>query len=201
MGPGHGGARIGRRRNDGMFKTMRIGRFCATLAVALSLVLPQVAAADGRARQVYVEHMTRDDIKLAVVDATRDFRHVRRIWCVPFARAVSGIAIHGDARTWWAQAGGAYPKGRVPIAGSVLTFRATGRMPLGHVAVVSQVVDPRRILVDQANWVTNRITTDTMVIDVSEANDWSKVRVQNQYNSFGSVYPTYGFIYKAAAAS
>lgn len=166
----------------------------------LVLGLPHLAVASTD-RQVYVAAMTRDDIKLAVHDAVQDSRHIRRIWCVPFARAVSGIQIRGDARTWWDQAGGAYPKGRVPVAGSVLTFRATGKMPLGHVAVVSQVVSPRQILVDQANWVTNRITTDTMVIDVSENNDWSKVRVQNQYNSFGSVYPTHGFIYKAADAS
>jgi hypothetical protein len=34
------------------------------------------------------------------------------------------------------------------------------------------------------------------VVDVSEANDWSAVRVGlGQSGEFGSVYPTYGFIY------
>ncbi|WP_164876011.1 CHAP domain-containing protein [Falsirhodobacter deserti] len=180
---------------------MGFGRFCGAALLALSLTAPQMAAADGAARKVYVETMTRDDLRVAVHRTAQEMKHLRRIWCVPFARAVSGINIRGDARTWWGQAGEAYPKGHIPIAGSVLTFRATGRMPLGHVAVVSQVVNERQILVDQANWVTNRITTDTMVIDVSEANDWSKVRVQNQYDSFGSVYPTHGFIYRPAATS
>ena len=34
------------------------------------------------------------------------------------------------------------------------------------------------------------------VVDVSEANNWSAVRVQLGHGGdFGSVYPTYGFIY------
>jgi hypothetical protein len=34
------------------------------------------------------------------------------------------------------------------------------------------------------------------VVDVSEANNWSAVRVElGRDNTFGSVYPTYGFIY------
>ena len=180
---------------------MRIGGLCAWMMLAVSLAAPQMAVADNRASQVYVQHMTRDDLRLAVHEVAQDMRGLRRIWCVPFARAVSGIEIKGNAWTWWEGAGADYPKGQVPIAGSVLTFRKTGKMPMGHVAVVSQVVDSRRIMVDQANWERNRITTDTMVIDVSERNDWSRVRVQNRHNSFGSVYPTYGFIYRAADAS
>lgn len=175
--------------------------FFGRVLLVLSLALPGTAFADAGARQVYVEQMTRDDLRVAVNDATQDMRHLRRIWCVPFARAVSGIEIKGNAWTWWEGAGSDYPKGRVPVAGSVLTFRKTNKMPMGHVAVVSHVVDSRRILVDQANWERNRITTDTMVIDVSEKNDWSQVRVQNRYNSFGAVYPTYGFIYRAANLS
>ena len=34
------------------------------------------------------------------------------------------------------------------------------------------------------------------VVDVSEANDWTAVRVGlGRSGEFGSVYPTYGFIY------
>ena len=54
----------------------------------------------------------------------------------------------------------------------------------------------REITVDQANWVHHRITAGEPVVDVSEANDWSKVRVWwDPTASMGiSIYPTYGFI-------
>lgn len=166
---------------------------------AVMMVLCAQTAMANQPEVVRVQEVSRVEIKAAVQqEASRKQRG--RIWCVPFARNVSGIEIHGDAWTWWEQAGAEYPKGRVPVAGAVLNFRSSGGMRLGHVAVVSAVVSEREILVDQANWVTNRITTDTVVIDVSERNDWSQVRVENRSNSFGRVYPTYGFIYKAAGA-
>jgi len=68
-------------------------------------------------------------------------------------------------------------------------------MPMGHLAVVSHVVDERRILIDQANWVRNRITQDTLVVDISAANDWSQVRVENTGGTLGAPYPVFGFIY------
>lgn len=69
-------------------------------------------------------------------------------------------------------------------------------MPLGHVAVVTKVINPREIVIDQANWVHGRITRGVPVVDVSEANNWTAVRVEMGHSgSFGSVYPTYGFIY------
>src|SRR3569623_1442904 len=67
--------------------------------------------------------------------------------CVPFARLISGIQIFGDAYTWWSQAAGKYESGRTPRAGAVLCFKAIGRMRLGHVAVVSQVLTDRVIQV------------------------------------------------------
>ena len=72
--------------------------------------------------------------------------------CVPFARLLSGIQIYGDARTWWGQAGGKYETGRMPRAGAVLTFKPTGKMQLGHVAVVSRLVTDRVIQITHANW-------------------------------------------------
>jgi hypothetical protein len=72
--------------------------------------------------------------------------------CVPFARLMSGIQIFGDARTWWSQAAGKYDTGSVPKTGSVLSFKPTGRMTLGHVAFVSQVLTDRVIQVTHANW-------------------------------------------------
>ena len=118
--------------------------------------------------------------------------------CVPFARAETGIDIRGNAKTWWQKATNLYPKGQRPIVGAVLNFRATRGMPMGHVAVVSRIVSERRILVDHANWHRNKVSLDMAVVDVSPANDWSRVRVETLPNTPGSVYPTYGFIYRAA---
>ena len=56
---------------------------------------------------------------------------------------------------------------RQPSIGSVLAFRRSNRLPSGHVAVVSQVMGRRQILVTQANWVHHRVSEDQPVIDVS----------------------------------
>lgn len=122
------------------------------------------------------------------------------ISCVPYAREISGIEVPGNAWQWWDNAEGRYARGDQPEAGSVLNFRANGRMRLGHVAVVSRVVNPREIMVDHANWPgaggRGGISRDVAVVDVSEANDWSAVRVElGRGGEFGSIYPTYGFIY------
>jgi surface antigen len=174
----------------------------ALLTVATMATMPVSLAFAGQTATslptVRVVEVSRADVKKMVAAEQDRIKHSKphRIWCVPFARAVSGIEIRGDAKTWWKKAGKTYPKGKVPVSGSVLTFRASGGMSRGHVAVVSGIISSRKILVDQANWVTNRVTLDTTVVDVSESNDWSAVRVENGSNSFGRVYPTYGFIYR-----
>jgi surface antigen len=123
------------------------------------------------------------------------------ISCVPFARQVSGIQVAGNAWEWWDNAAGLYARGDRPEVGSVLNFRANGRMRLGHVAVVTHVVNAREVIVDQANWPSGgggggRVSHGVAVVDVSEANNWSAVRVElGREGTFGSVYPTYGFIY------
>lgn len=121
----------------------------------------------------------------------------RRLWCVPFARVASGVDIHGNARTWWGKAAHRYDRGHEPKVGAVMAFRPTRRIPLGHVAVVSKVVSPREILVDQANWHRNKVSLGMAVIDVSARNDWSKVRVESRPDRFGSIYPVDGFIWAA----
>jgi surface antigen len=120
--------------------------------------------------------------------------------CVPFARNDSGIAVVGNAWQWWENAAGVYSRGSVPEPGSVLTFRSNGRMRLGHVAVVSRVINPREIEIEHANWwgpgAHGGVARNIPVVDVSEANDWTAVRVGlGESGRFGSVYPTYGFIY------
>ena len=117
--------------------------------------------------------------------------------CVPFARENSGIEISGNAGTWWNSADGLYERGAHPEVGSILNFRATGRMRLGHVAVVTNVITPRHIEIDHANWgAPGRISRNIDVVDVSASNDWTEVRVAlSQAEDYGSVYPTFGFIY------
>jgi CHAP domain len=123
------------------------------------------------------------------------------IECVPYARSVSGIELTGDAYLWWNEAAGRYQRGNTPAAGSVLNFRANGRMRLGHVAVVTEVVNQREIVVTQANWgglgfTRGGISSGISVVDVSADNDWTAVRVALGHSPrYGSVYPTYGFIY------
>jgi surface antigen len=118
------------------------------------------------------------------------------IQCVAFAKQDAGIEISGNARDWWTNAAGVYARGHAPEIGSVLSFRANDRMPLGHVAVVADIADSRTITIDQSHWNSRGITRDIEVKDVSEDNDWSAVRVQLAHEgAFGSIYPTHGFIY------
>ena len=75
-------------------------------------------------------------------------------------------------------------------------------MRLGHVAVVSRVINPREVEVEHANWwsagMYGGVARNVPVVDVSAANDWTAVRVGVGGAQFGSVYPTYGFIYDRA---
>ena len=119
--------------------------------------------------------------------------------CVPFARENSGIELVGNAANWWDAADGVYERGARPEVGSVLNFRANGRMRMGHVAVVSNVLDGRNVEIDHANWSgRGSIRRNVHVVDVSGSNDWSAVRVAIGGGDLGSVYPTYGFIYDRA---
>ena len=93
--------------------------------------------------------------------------------CVTFARSVSGIDIHGNANTWWGKAAGHYQRGDTPKEGAVLAFAATGRMPMGHVAMVSKVVSDREVLLTHANWSRpGQVETNVRAVDVSPDNDW-----------------------------
>src|SRR4051812_30421402 len=78
--------------------------------------------------------------------------HARFWQCAPYAREVSGIQIFGNANTWWSQAAGKYERGDVPKVGAVLSFRSSGKMRLGHVAMVASVISDREVLLNHANW-------------------------------------------------
>jgi len=118
--------------------------------------------------------------------------------CVPYARAVSGIELRGNAKLWWHKAEGHYRRGQTPEAGAVLAFRPTSAMPYGHVAVVKRILDDRRVLLNHANWSgPGMIERAALAVDVSDAGDWSAVRVW--YAPSGGLgsreNPTFGFIY------
>jgi len=101
-----------------------------------------------------------------------------RLQCVPFARRESGVEIYGNANTWWRQASGRYETTQAPSEGAVMVLRGYATANRGHVAVVKEVVSPRMIIVDHANWLNGgEITRDVPIMDVSEAGDWSEVRV------------------------
>ena len=122
--------------------------------------------------------------------------------CVPFARAASGIQIYGDAWTWWGQAEGRYQRGRVPRVGAVLAFSKSARLPLGHVAVVSRIVEKRVLMITHANWSRfegerGHAEQDVTLFDVSERGDWSMVKVwsRDRGGLGSSISPAHGFIY------
>ncbi|MBY0583381.1 MAG: CHAP domain-containing protein, partial [Sphingomonas sp.] len=76
----------------------------------------------------------------AAVAITPSAAFAKTLQCAPYARALSGIEIRGNANSWWTQAEGRYDRGHAPRVGAVLAFAATARMPLGHVAMVSEVI-------------------------------------------------------------
>jgi|GEM_PF-718666 len=129
----------------------------------------------------------------------------RFVWCVPYARQISGIQIRGDADTWWGQAGGRYDRGHTPAPYAVLALRPTSRLRDGHIGVVTGIIGPREIRVSHANWGWNsatrgRVYTHMPVIDVSPGNDWSAVRFRHPaVGTYGSTYPALGFIYSPKA--
>src|SRR5690606_24898814 len=89
-----------------------------------------------------------------------------------------------------------------PRKGAVMAFAGTRSMPMGHVAVVEKVLNDREILIDHANWSPiggrrGQVERNVRVVDVSNAGDWSLVRVW--YAPIGDLglraNPIQGFIY------
>ncbi len=101
--------------------------------------------------------------------------------CVPFARALSGLELRGDAWRWWDAADGLYARTQAPAPGAVLVIDRTSRMRQGHLAVVLRQVSAREIRVAHANWGSGqekgRVEYDVPIIDVSPGNTWRQVRV------------------------
>lgn len=117
--------------------------------------------------------------------------------CVPYARNHSGVGLWGDAYTWWRQAAGRFGRTQQPVAGSVIVIVGYNGPDSGHVAVVRRIINSRQIVVDHANWLNRgEVSLDSPVFDVSEDNDWSRVRVwYTPGQQLGArTYPVAGFI-------
>lgn len=120
-----------------------------------------------------------------------------RLQCVPFARRESGVELFGNANTWWRQAQERYETAEEPEEKSVMVLEGYATTARGHVAVVREIVSPRLIIVDHANWLNGgEITRDVPVRDVSEAGDWSQVQVWHVPGRHwgGRTYQVQGFI-------
>jgi hypothetical protein len=117
--------------------------------------------------------------------------------CVPYVRDHSSVKLYGDAWTWWDQAAGKFPRESEPESGAVMVLTGYAGPERGHVAVVRELVSPREIHVDHANWLGDgAIYLDDPVWDVSANNDWSAVKIWNVRTGAWGVktYPVQGFI-------
>ncbi|MFC3213952.1 CHAP domain-containing protein [Novosphingobium panipatense] len=124
--------------------------------------------------------------------------------CVPYARTTSGIQLYGDAWTWWTQAQGRYATGTSPRVGAVMAIKPFNNSRLGHVATVSRIIDSRTVLLSHANWsVPGQVERNVTALDVSPANDWSRVRIwYAPARGLGTTHwPVAGFIYNSKPGS
>lgn len=143
-------------------------------------------------------------LPVAVATAPSVETPLHRLFCVEYARMRSGLEVFGDARHWWDRAKNMYARLSHPVEEAVMVFAGSKRLKRGHVAVVTAIVSSRQIIVDQANWENHgEIDHATPVLDVSPANDWSRVRVWDMHSgAFGShVYAISGFIAKSLATA
>ncbi|HUE64999.1 MAG TPA: CHAP domain-containing protein [Rhizomicrobium sp.] len=143
-------------------------------------------------------------LPVAVAAAPSVETPLHRLFCVEYARMRSGLEVFGDAKHWWNRAKNVYARLSHPVEEAVMVFAGSKRLKRGHVAVVTGIVGPRQIIVDQANWQNHgEIDHSTPVLDVSRANDWSRVRVWDiRSGSFGAhVYAISGFIAKSLATA
>ena len=137
-----------------------------------------------------------------VLLSTPDLAQAEMVNCVQFVKKVSPVALHGNAYEWWDAAAGTYIRSNQPKTGAVMVFSKSRHLPYGHVAVVQKQVDQRTLLIDHANWSRfaghrGHVERSVQVVDVSEHNDWSKVRVW--YHSLSDLgdttYALRGFVY------
>lgn len=174
----------------GRTRALSLGLMAAALAACASVPAPVAGRGTIASGLPSIPNEFGEGPRVADSDA--------RLQCVPFAREASGIAIYGDANTWWRQASGRYPRSHSPAPGSVLVLRGYNDPGRGHVAVVRAIESSRVIFVDHANWLNGgEISVNVPVLDVSLNNDWSEVRVWHIPSAqWGArIYQAEGFIH------
>jgi hypothetical protein len=182
-------------------RILALAGLCASLGGCGGLSVTQLTSADydyARAPRAHSDAAPDaslfppgdDDTTPSTVEGTA-------LQCVPYAREHSGVNIHGDAYTWWDKAAGVYARGDTPIVGNVMVLNGYAGRHRAHVAVVRRIVNSRKILIDHANWLDDgAVYVNDPVIDVSDNNDWTAVKVWNiRSGSWGTkVYKVQGFI-------
>jgi len=149
------------------------------------------ACAGGGSREVYTQMPALKGRNLAEDTGGAPMQ------CVPYARNNSKVKLYGDAWTWWDKAEGKYPRGSAPQTGAVMVLHDYAGPEHGHLAVVRNMVSSREIRIDHANWLNDgSVFINNPVMDVSQDNNWSMVRVWNiQTGAWGNrIYPVKGFI-------
>lgn len=170
---------------------MALGRFLLAGLAVLVIALPV---------QANPKSSTKSPAAKPKAQASVAARPADYLNCVQYVKQSTDFALAGDAWRWWDSAAGRFDRGKTPKSGAILVFKKTDRLRFGHVAVVSNVVGPRKIEIDHANWAPRgagkgKVTTRVSVEDISPKNDWTLVRVwYDPANEFGKPYPTYGFI-------
>lgn len=169
-------------------------RFAATAVFSLSLAACATPDYDDASYGPAPNHRSHT---AAVTPHTGVSDSGKPLQCVPYARAHTGIAIYGDAYTWWAKSDGVYAHSESPKLRSVMVLTGYAGPNRAHLAVVSSLVSDREIRIDHANWFNDgAIYRDDPVRDVSPDNDWSEVRIWNiRSQSWGiRTYLVRGFI-------
>jgi hypothetical protein len=173
--------------------------------LAISTLLLNPSAAAEAIQAISLPRLDLPAVSLPQITPTADLlsslpvveKPLKRLYCVQYARLRSGLEIFGDAKQWWGRAKNLYDEFAEPAVNAVMVFSGSHRIRKGHVAVVTQIVSPREIVVDHANWQNHgEIDRNMPVLDVSAKNDWSRVRVWDvRTRQFGShVYSISGFI-------
>src|ERR1700749_3350920 len=117
---------------------------------------PQPVRPELKARAIEPEPVVTEAAMPGMPEGAREKptveRPLHRLFCVEYARMRSGMAVFGDARQWWDRAKNLYTRLSTPAEEAVMVFAGSHRLRRGHVAVVTEIVSPREIIVDQANW-------------------------------------------------
>ena len=158
-------------------------------------VLP--SARDRHPHDAAMAHIAGHAFRQRVRAGTRAFRHFLRSLCAAGVRhqgrrqCVAMVEQRRGSLCAGRPAGNRqraeFPLKRPDAARSCCCRETGGERPRGH---------RRSCKLAKRRQSAARISRNVAVVDVSEANNWSAVRVElGRDGTFGSVYPTYGFIY------